>query len=83
MRWVRVHAQNFDLAVHGPHPRSDLVERRDHVLLGVAVHGACKRHARDLLDGDVDKRGAVVEARHAQFKHVEDIHLAEVGQGLV
>ena len=83
MRRVQIHAQHLDLSVHRSHPRPDLVERRDHVALGVAVHGACECEARELVDGDVQERGAVVHARRAQLEHVEDPQRAELGQGRV
>ena len=73
MRRVRVHAQDLDLAVHRLDARADLVERRDHVVLGVAPHRASERVPRHPLDRNVDEGGACVGARNPKLEHVEHV----------
>ena len=80
---MRVHAQHVDLAVARAHSSTNLVERREHVSLRVAMHGSCDGEPRHLLDGDVQEDCTRVDARHAQLEHVEDKPVAYLWLGRV
>ena len=41
--WVRVHAHDLDVTMHRFDARSNLVERRNHILCGVTPHRAGER----------------------------------------
>ena len=77
MRGMRVHAEDVDLAVHGPHTRLDLVERAHHVLLRVTAHGATDGILGDLLDHHVEELGTCVNAWSAHLEHIEREVIAE------